>query len=30
MTGSFIHVDTGYFIFPRLSEDWVHGARWYK
>jgi len=30
VSGSFIHFDTGYFIFPRLSEAWVHGARWTK
>ena len=29
-TGSFIHCDTGYLIFPRASEDWIHGARWFK
>jgi len=29
-TGSFLHIDTGYFIFPRLSEDWIHGKRWFK
>jgi hypothetical protein len=29
-TGSFIHLDIGWVISPRASEDWLMGARWYK
>ena len=29
-TGTFLHMDTGYHIFPRAEEDWVEGARWFK
>lgn len=25
---SFIHIDMGYFIYPRASEYWHKGARW--
>lgn len=25
---SFLHVDVGYFIFPRIDERWRKGARW--
>lgn len=27
--GTFIHVDVGYFIYPRIDEKWRKGARWY-
>lgn len=26
--GSFIHIDVGYYIYPRLKEEWHEGARW--
>lgn len=27
--GSFIHIDVGYYIYPRIDEKWRKGARWY-
>lgn len=27
--GSFIHIDVGYLIMPRLSNSWTKGKRWY-
>lgn len=27
---SFIHIDIGYLITPRISEHWHQGARWHK
>ena len=27
--GTFVHVDMGWSIFPRLSEKWHRSARWY-
>jgi len=27
---SFIHIDIGYLITPRVSEHWHSGARWYR
>lgn len=27
--GTFIHIDTGYYIYPRIDEKWRKGARWY-
>jgi len=29
-SGTFIHVDIGYQISPRVTHSWVRGARWYK
>lgn len=26
--GSFLHIDVGYYIFPRIDERWRKGARW--
>jgi len=26
--GSFIHIDIGYHIIPRMSESWIEGVRW--
>ena len=30
ITGTFIHMDTAYFITPRASGNWVRGKRWHK
>ena len=27
--GTSIHIDVGYFIYPRIDEKWRKGARWY-
>ena len=27
--GSFVHIDLGYFIYPRIDEKWRKGARWH-
>ena len=27
--GTFIHIDMGWSVFPRLSEKWYRSARWY-
>jgi uncharacterized protein YcbK (DUF882 family) len=27
-SGSFIHIDTAYFIYPRATVKWREGARW--
>ena len=29
-TGSFIHIDIAYEVFPRASHHWVRAARWFK
>jgi len=26
--GTFIHIDCGYFIYPKASHSWKEGARW--
>ena len=26
--GTFIHIDTGYFIYPKATDSWKEGARW--
>ena len=26
--GSFIHIDVGYYIYPRIDKKWREGARW--
>ena len=28
-SGTFIHVDVGYYIYPRIDKKWREGARWY-
>lgn len=28
-SGTFLHIDVGYYIYPRISEKWREGARWY-
>lgn len=28
-SGTFIHIDTGYYIYPRIDPKWRKGARWY-
>jgi len=28
-TGTFIHIDCGYEIYPRVSNSWKQGVRWY-
>lgn len=27
-SGTFIHIDTAYFIYPRASHAWVEGKEW--
>ena len=27
-SGTFIHLDTAYFIYPRATDNWQEGARW--
>jgi hypothetical protein len=29
-SGTFIHIDIGYEIFPRASHAWSRAMRWYK
>lgn len=26
--GTFIHIDVGYYIYPRIDKKWREGARW--
>jgi len=27
--GTFVHIDVGYYIYPRIDEKWRKGARWH-
>ena len=28
--GTFIHIDVAYFIYPKATDNWKEGVRWYR